>query len=98
METREHRFEMALTLAEMRRLAPLLDPAFPAVERPDGLDGAFEEADGVWRLRLTAPRWREIGLIRFPIADVALRLDGFDAAREARFLARFHLVFRKGGG
>lgn len=98
MEPREHRFEMALTLAEMRRLAPHLDPAHPVVECPDGVDGRFAGETHLWRLRLAAPRQRAIGLIRFPIADVTLRLDGFDDDLERRFLARFHLVFRKGGG
>ena len=36
--------------------------------------------------------------MRFPIADVTLRLIGFDDRLAARFLERFHLVFRKGGG
>lgn len=98
MEPREHRFEMALTLEEMRRLAPHLDPDRPVVERPDGVDGRFGGEPHVWRLRLAAPRHRAIGLIRFPIADVTLRLEGFDDELERRFLARFHLVFRKGGG
>lgn len=98
MEPRDHRFEMALTLAEMRRLAPHLDPAYPVVECPDGVDGRFHGETHLWGLRLTSPRLREIALIRFPVADVTLHLEGFDDELERRFLARFHLVFRKGGG
>lgn len=95
---RDHRFEMALTLAELARLAPLLDPAHPTRCDASGAHGAFGPEAAAWSILFAAPRERVIAGMRFPIADVTLRLIGFDDRLAARFLERFHLVFRKGGG
>lgn len=93
---RSHRFEMALDAAELARIAAHLDPDHPI--RIDGatVAGRFETA--TFRLVLSDPRERVIGLFRFPIADVRVELEDADDALAGRFLARFHTVFRKGGG
>ena len=95
---RDHRFEMALTLAELVRLAPQIDPAHPVAQDATGVRGGFGPAATAWSITLEAPRERVIAGLRFPVADVTVRLDGFDEGLASRFLERFHLVFRKGGG
>ncbi len=95
---REYRFEMALTLAEVGRLAPVLAPDHPTTFDGDGARGAFGPEAVPWSIGLSAPRERIIAGLRFPIADVTVRLDTDDEGIAARFLDRFHLVFRKGGG
>jgi hypothetical protein len=87
---------MALDAAELARIAAHLDPDHPI--RVDGatVAGRFETA--TFRLVLSDPRERVIGLFRFPIADVRVELEDADDALAGRFLARFHTVFRKGGG
>lgn len=89
---------MALTLDELQRLAPHLDPAFPVARAPQGVSGCYGAPAQRWRLNLANPRERRIALLAFPIADVTLTLEGFSPATEEQFLARFHLVYRKGGG
>jgi hypothetical protein len=37
-----------------------------------------------------------LGLFNLPLSDVEIELDGYDRAEAARFMERFHLVFRKG--
>lgn len=87
---------MALTFAELVRLAPHLGADPPAVA--DGrVDGRTPEG-GRWSIELAPLPDRAIGLFRFPVAAVTVRLDGLDADGEVRFLDRFHRVFQKGGG
>lgn len=95
---RDHRFEMASTLAELARLAPFLDPGHPSRCDASGVHGAFGPDAAPWSILFAAPRERVIASMRIPIADVTIRLIGFDDRLAARFLERFHLVFRKGGG
>lgn len=97
-EIRTVRWEMALTRAELLRLAPLIDPNLPTECVGDGVRGGFGGGAARWSIVFEAPRERVIAGMRFPIADVTLRLEGFDDDLAERFLARFHLVFRKGGG
>lgn len=95
--TRVHRFDMALTLGELRRLAPhLVETGAVAVEGRR-VSGDWS-AGGRWSIDLGEERDRTIALFRFPVAEATLRLDDFADAEEARFLARFHRVFQKGGG
>lgn len=97
-EGRTFTFEMALTAEEMVRLAAHLDPAHPIAAAGDRVAGRFGAPAVSWSMSIGAPRERAIGLFRFPIADVVLRIATADETIVARFLARFHLVFRKGGG
>jgi hypothetical protein len=91
-------FEMALNEDEMVRLAAHLDPDRPI--RRDGatVRGVFGPAAAPWSMTLRAGRERRFGPIRFPIADVTVAIACADEPTVADFLARFHLVFRKGGG
>lgn len=95
---RSFAFEMAVTRDELIRLAPHLDPAHPIAVDGDTVAGRFGAAGTGWSITLGARRERVIALMRFPIADVELRITDDDATAVDRFLARFHLVFRKGGG
>lgn len=91
-------FEMALSEAEMVRLAAHLDPDRPISHDGATVAGRFGSNAAPWSMTLGRPRERGFGPIRFAIADVALTIAGDDEATIAAFLARFHLVFRKGGG
>lgn len=94
---RTHRFEMALTLEELRRLAPHLVEGRPVDARDRTVSGSLVSG-ARWSIAIGPPRERVIALFRFPIADVVLDLDGFGAVEAETFLARFHRVFQKGGG
>lgn len=91
-----HDFEMAIEAAELARLAAHLDPARPIRVEGTTVEGSFETA--TFRLALAGQRERRIGLFRFPVADVRVTIEGADEALARRFLTRFHVVFRKGGG
>lgn len=88
---------MALTAGELHRLAVHLeggsdldrDERRVAARLPDGRR---------WSITLGPERLRRIALFALPTCDVELRLEGFDEPARAAFLARFHSVFRKGGG
>lgn len=94
---RVHRFDMALTLDELRRLAPHLVEGEPVAVEGRNVSGRWPGGGG-WSIDLGPERDRTIALFRFPVAEATLRLDDFDETEEARFLARFHRVFQKGGG
>jgi len=91
------RFEVAMTAADLQRLAPLLsgggrirlEPMSACLEQPGGQH---------WQITLSNPRVRTLGRLSLPIADVQIEMTGYSQAEIQRFLERFHLVFRKGGG
>ncbi len=89
---------MALSEDEMVRLAAHLDPGRPLHRDGATVRGVFGRGAAPWSMMLRAGRERTFGLIRFPIADVVLAIACADEPTVAAFLARFHLVFRKGGG
>ena len=93
---RRHRFEMALTFADARRLAVHLadDGRLAIADRR--LAGTCDGRP--WSLALGPERRRTIALLDLAICDVELDLAGFEAAAEAAFLDRFHRVFQRGGG
>ena len=49
-------------------------------------------------IRFERESQRRIANLELPILTVTLSLDGFDAAQAERFLQRFDLYFRRGGG
>jgi hypothetical protein len=59
--------------------------------RHDGMDRA-------WRVVLTPLPDLAIGSIRLPRHRVDIHLTGYDATATRRFLERFELYFRRGGG
>ena len=88
---------MALTAAELHRLAVHLEGG--AAMTSGARTVAADLGGGRhWRITLGPERERRIALMRLPIADAEIRLEGFDEAGIAAFLDRFHRVFRKGGG
>ncbi|MER2606228.1 MAG: hypothetical protein ABTQ29_10380 [Siculibacillus sp.] len=95
-EPRIVRLDMALTFAELLRLAPHLDHDGPLDVGERSVSAAL--SGGRWRLTLGAQSERVIALLRLPRAEMEIRLDGFAPARAEAFLARFHRVFQKGGG
>ncbi len=89
-------YEMNITQAEFERLLPA------AVSHQAYAVSAGEYcgtvAAGTWRIRLGPERQHTIGLIRLPLRQVEIVLEGF-AEEEARaFHRRFDLYFQKGGG
>ena len=96
--SRLHRFDMALTFVELRRLAPHLVEGGDLDVGDRSVSGPWPPNLGRWTVSLGPERERVIALFRFPVVEATLRLDGFDDVEEARFLARFHRVFQKGGG
>jgi hypothetical protein len=91
------RLEMALTSDELGRLVRHL-PGYDAYEQQHGAAAGREAPDRRWRITLSNPRHRRIGLLALPLATVAIELTGYSPAEAERFIDRFHLVFRKGGG
>lgn len=88
---------MALTAADLHRLAVHLDGGPDAEHAARSV--AARLADGRrWSIALGPERLRRIALVALPTCDVEIRLDGFDEAAREAFLARFHSVFRRGGG
>jgi len=92
-----HRFDMSLTVEDLHRLAPTLTPEAPVTHDGDAVAGGWG-ASGRWSIRIVDRRILSIALLRLPMAGVEIALHGLDAAEAERFLARFHLVFRRGGG
>jgi hypothetical protein len=90
------RYEMNITRSEFERLLPaaVAHAAF-AVEGGDYVSMAGPPR---WRVRLGPERIRRIALIRLPLRDVEIELEGFDDAGAEAFRKRFDLYFQKGGG
>jgi hypothetical protein len=56
------------------------------------------DADGRWRIVITALADLSIGMIRLPRHRVEIFLTSCDTEETRRFLQRFELYFRRGGG
>jgi hypothetical protein len=88
--------EMTISHAEFFRLLP------------DAVGGASWQAknghiriahpDGSVEIRLSPERIRRIATLHLAVTDVTLAFDGFPPEAVARFMARFHLYFQRGGG
>jgi hypothetical protein len=90
-------YEMVLTEAELARLAVHLDGG-EALARGDRTVSAHFDDGRRWSITLGPERRRRIALFDLPLCDATIRLDGYAPADVETFLARFHRVFRKGGG
>ena len=88
---------MALTAGELHRLAVHLEGGSD-LERDERRVAARLPDGRRWSITLGPERLRRIALFDLPLCDATIRLDGYDAAGTEAFLARFHRVFRKGGG
>ena len=91
------RHEMTITPAEFRRLARHLPGAEAACIEPLSISST-DELGRVWKITLSNLRSRVIGLVRLPVADLEIEMRGYSSSEVERFLDRFYLVFRKGGG
>lgn len=91
------RYEMALTAAELHRLAIHLDGG-TTLDRNERSVAATLPDGRRWSIALGPERTRRIALVALPICDAEIRLVGWSADEAEAFLARFHRVFRKGGG
>lgn len=49
-------------------------------------------------LRLSAEGRRRLGLLRLPVTNVAFEFCGFDEPAICKFMKRFELAYRRGGG
>ena len=90
-------YEMVLTEAELVRLAVHLEGGDRLVRGARSVAARLDDGRR-WTIALGPERSRSIALLRLPLADAEIRLEGFDATGIAAFLDRFHRVFRKGGG
>jgi hypothetical protein len=89
------RFDMGITEAEFFRLLPA------AVTDPYVVRDRVVEHRGVgrqWRIRLGPAEDRAIGPLRLPTLAVAFEFAGYTEAEVERFVARFLMYFRRGGG
>jgi hypothetical protein len=90
------RFEMAITADDLKRLYRYI---------PGGEEAKFDDHSvtlgkplGGWRVALSNPRTRSLGLLTVPLANVEIEAWGCGQDEFAGFVERFLLVFHKGGG
>ena len=90
------RFEMAITADDLKRLYRYI----PGGEegKLDGHSITVWKPLGGWRVALSNPRTRSLGLLTVPLADVEIEAWGCGQEEFAGFVERFLLVFHKGGG
>jgi hypothetical protein len=81
--------------AFLRSLPAAVDDA---AFRIDGGDIRPLDPDRKWRIVITALSDLVIGMIRLPRHRVEIFLTGCGVEETRRFLARFELYFRRGGG
>ena len=88
--------EMTITRNEFLRSLPaaVADVAFAA----DGGDIRSLDPAHAWRIALTPLPDLRIALVRLGRYRVEIFLRGYDDVRTRRFLERFELYFRRGGG
>lgn len=86
---------MTATHAEIVRALPpeLAAEAVIAEGHIRGPDGARR-----WEIALAPEGSRRLGAITLTVTEVAVRLWGYPEAERARFIARFELCARRGGG
>lgn len=63
-----------------------------------GAEIRHREAARGWRITVSALPDLALGAIRLPRQRVQVHLSGYGAAEARRFLDRFELYFRRGGG
>jgi len=90
------RFEMAITADDLERLYRYIPGGEEA--KFDGHSITLGKALGGWRVALSDPRIRSLGLLTVPLANVEIEAWGCGQEEFAGFVERFLLVFHKGGG
>jgi len=88
--------EMSISRAAFLRCLPA---AVDGVAFSDaGTDISYCEGGKGWRIAVTPLSDLVLGAIRLPRQRVEIFLTGYDATATRRFLDRFELYFRRGGG
>lgn len=89
-------FEMTTTLADFRRLLPAAVGHVPFVEE----DGAFARREGErgWRIGVASLPHLQAGLMRLERHRLDFQFSGYSEREIEAFMARFEMVFRRGGG
>jgi len=90
------RFEMAITADDLKRLYRYIPGGEEA--KFDGHSVTLGKPLGGWRVALSNPRTRSLGLLTVPLANVEIEAWGCGQDEFAGFVERFLLVFQKGGG
>jgi hypothetical protein len=90
------RFEMAITAADLERLYRYIPGGENA--KFDGSSATLETPDSGWRMRISNPRIRSLGLLSLPLASVEIEAWGCSKDEFDRLVERILLVFRRGGG
>jgi hypothetical protein len=90
------RFEMAITADDLKRLYRYI----PGGEEAEfhGHSVTLGKPLGGWRVALSNPRTRSLGLLTVALANVEIEAWGCEQDEFAGFVERFLLVFHKGGG
>ena len=87
---------MAITAEDLKRLYRYIPGGEDA--ELEGHSVSLKKPEGGWRVTLSDPRTRSLGLLTFPLASVAIEAWGYRKDEFDRFVERVLLVFRKGGG
>ena len=92
--------EMGTTHREfIRSLTAAIRPAtYTSIEGSNGVDIEIHGAPGNMRIHLAPERVRRIALLRLPIVDVTLVLEGFPPESIEPFFTQFDRAFQRGGG
>jgi hypothetical protein len=88
--------DMAISHAEFFRLLP--DAIAGARWQAEGSRISIAQPDGRVEILLSSERTRRIASLSLPVTNVTLSFDGFSEEAIERFMSRFHLYFRRGGG
>lgn len=90
------RQEMSISRAEFLHSLPAAVGGVAFVDA--GTDISYRDGSKGWRIAITPMPDVVLGAIRLPRQRVEIFLTGYDAASTRRFLERFELYFRRGGG
>ena len=88
--------EMGISHRDFLRLLPQAVAPRPFVVSGDTI--FIGESPQSITLRLSAEGQRRLGLLRLPVTTVAFEFHGFDDIAIGKFMQRFELAFRRGGG
>jgi len=88
--------EMSISRAAFLRCLPAAVGGVAFIDA--GTDIRYRDGGKGWRIAITPMPDIVLGAIRLPRQRVEIFLTGYDAASTRRFLDRFELYFRRGGG
>lgn len=88
--------EFGLSHAEFFRTLPSAINGQPY--RVEGDTVVIDDANGRVTIRLGPEQRRNIALLSIPYTEIRFAFDGFTTGQRSRFMDRFNLYFRRGGG